>query len=217
VRKLILAALLITASCAERVDKVVVNGKDGVDGYSIVAKTLLNPEACGAAGGVEVLLALDLDRNLTFSSGDSVQTQYVTCNGTAGQNGSDGLPGSSCSVQATTNGAAITCGTSAPVMVTNGATGATGQQGPAGTLPSGAIFISAILTPCASSFVNHDEILLKLSNGKVIAVFDGGPNEDRLTFLVPGVMYRTTDHNNPNRTCDFKIDSNGNFTYQQQN
>jgi hypothetical protein len=94
----------------------------------------------------------------------------------------------------------------------NSLVGPQGPAGAAGVSPSG-IFITEFLNPCNNEFA-HDEILMRMSNGKVVAVFDGGPHEDRLTFLVPGTEYITTDRNTNNQ-CRFKITESGTLTGQK--
>lgn len=219
------------------------NGNDGSNGYSIVAKTVSNPGLCGESGGSAVYLALDLNRNLSYDEGDEVQTQYVTCNGRNGSNGADGANGtngtnglngtngtngSSCTVNKVGTVATITCGNSSAVIVdgTNGSngqkgdkgdkgdtgsTGATGATGPAGTNASG-IYISEVINPCGEEFAN-DEVFLKLSTGRILALHDGGANEDRLALIAPG-NYITTDRVQ-NRACSFTITSDYRVTNQQ--
>jgi len=116
--------------------------------------------------------------------------------GNTGQNGNNGV---SCGVTQLANGALITCGISSAVVL-NGSDGIDAM--------SGMIGIAAILNPCGST-TNHTEVLLKLSTGQVLAVYDGGPHWDRLALLIPGVVYQTTDsHQNQ---CVFSIDANGNL------
>lgn len=215
------------------------DGSNGQDGYSIVAKSVANPGLCGDAGGTAVYLALDLNRNLQYDESDEVQTQYVSCNGakgdtgsagadgqdgvdgTNGTNGTNGLNGTSCTVSKVGNAATITCGTSTAVVTdgTNGTDGAkgdkgdtgnTGATGAAGTNASG-IYISEVINPCGEEFAN-DEVLLKLSNGRILALYDGGANEDRLALLAPG-NYITTDRVQ-NRSCSFTITSSYQVTNQ---
>lgn len=89
-----------------------------------------------------------------------------------------------------------------------------GPQGPAGSpgiSPSG-IFISEFLNPCGVEF-NNEEILMKMSNGKVVGLYDGGPNEDRLAIIAPG-DYVTTDRGS-NSQCKFTITNAGNLINQK--
>lgn len=73
-----------------------------------------------------------------------------------------------------------------------GLPGDKGDKGDAGPMPSG-IFISAIQNPCGVENNGFDEVILKLSNGKFLGVYDGGANLDHLHVMVSGVTYVTTD------------------------
>lgn len=225
--------LILLVGCADKVQTIKVEGtpgNNGQDGYSIVTKAIANPAICGVAGGTSVLLALDLNRDLQFDNSDQVQTQYVTCNGTNGldgadgqdgsdgtngTNGSNGLNGTSCTVNKVGTVATITCGNSSTVVVDGskgdkGDTGNTGPTGPAGTNVSG-IYITEIINPCGEEFAN-DEVFLKLSTGRILALYDGGPQEDRLALIAPG-NYITTDRTQ-NRACAFTITSDYQVTNQ---
>lgn len=185
-------------------------GKNGQDGYSSVSSSKNNPALCGAAGGVEVFFALDMNRNLLFDAADSVQTQYVLCNGSKGDRGevgATGLTGQSCTASKVGTVSTIKCGTS-QVVVNDGATGATGA---AGTNASG-IYITAIINPCGVNWSN-DEVLLKLSNGRLLGLYDGGPNDDRLSLIIPGT-YRTTDTVS-GKYCTFTVTNDYNITNEQ--
>lgn len=213
---LTMLTLLTTVGCGQKTERVTVQGANGSDGYSIVSKTESNPELCGSSGGTMVILATDLDRDLHFSDGDLVQNQYVSCNG---NDGLDGLNGSSCSVSKVGTSSTITCGSSSAVVLDGsegskgdkGDTGSTGATGAAGVNASG-IYISSIINPCGEEFAN-DEVFLKLSNGRILALYDGGANEDRLTLIAPG-SYITTDRVQ-NRACSFTVTSNYEITNQE--
>lgn len=199
--------LVLMSGCGTKTEQITVQGTPGQNGYSIVAKTVSDPEICGDAGGTTVYLALDLDRNLQFSEQDEVQTQYITCNGT---NGRDGLNGTSCTINKEGNAATITCGNSSAVVVdgSKGDKGDKGDTGAAGQNASG-IYITSIINPCGEEFAN-DEVLLKLSNGRILALYDGGPNEDRLALIAPG-NYITTDASQ-SKSCSFTITSDYKIT-----
>jgi len=213
--KFILLLILVFVGCGKESTETFygVNGKDGINGtngvdgkngYSIVSSSTVNPEMCGESGGTEVFLALDMNQNLEFDLEDVVQTQYLSCNGTNGTNGKDGKDGTngiSCSVNKSGNIATITCGES-EVSIMDGATGADGQN-------ASGIYITEIINPCGQNF-NNDEVLLKLSNNKILALYDGGPQQDRLAILSNGT-YITTD-DNQNRSCTFNV-HNGAVTY----
>lgn len=219
-----LLLILILSSCGQKSDVVSVKGNDGAtgtngtsgrdgnsgaNGYSIVTKVTQNPALCGDAGGNEVFMALDLDRNLEFSGEDEVQSQYVVCNGKDGLNGEDGvngqagqngLNGTSCSVNKVNNISTITCGNSSSIVV-DGSKGDKGDTGSAGANASG-IYIAEIINPCGVEF-NNDEVFLRLSTGRILALYDGGPNEDRLALIAPG-NYITTDAVQ-NKSCSFTV------------
>jgi uncharacterized coiled-coil protein SlyX len=61
------------------------------------------------------------------------------------------------------------------------------------------------LDPCGDSS-GYDEILLKMSSGKVIAYFEDNGNR-HLTILNPETAYQTTDV----QKCKFKVDIDGNL------
>lgn len=222
---LVLLALVFATGCGTRTEQITVQGQPGApgqDGYSIVAKTINNPELCGVAGGSQVLLALDMNRDLQMDENDVLQTQYVTCNGrdgvdgedgSDGQDGRDGLNGTSCTVNKVGTVSTITCGT-ASVNVLDGAKGDKGDRGetgPQGPMPSG-IYITEIINPCGVEF-NNEEVFLRLSTGRILALYDGGPHEDRLALIAPG-NYITTDRNQ-NRACAFTITSDYQITNER--
>lgn len=126
-------------------------------------------------------------------------TSASVVNGVDGSPGIDGLPGldgDSCTVSQLVNGALISCGSSSAVVM-NGEDALSGMIG-----------IAEVLQPCGENFV-HDEVLLKLSTGQVLALFDGGPNLDRLTLLVPNQTYQTTDIGAG--ACQFSVNAQGNL------
>lgn len=182
------------------------SGTNGQDGYSLVSSSTNNPELCGAAGGVNVFIALDKNRDLLYNAGDDVQTQFLVCNGSRGTTGStgasgaNGMAGASCSVSKVGTASTIKCGNSS-VVVNDGATGNSGSNGRDGTSAQG-IWITEIVNVCGVEF-NNDEVFMRLSNGRLLGVYDGGPNEDRLALLAPG-NYRTTD-STANSSCTFTI------------
>ena len=218
---------LILVGCGQQHQTDVIIGKDGKDGddgndgYSIVAKSISNSSLCGSAGGTTVYLALDINRDLQFDDNDEVQTQYVACNGRNGldgENGEDGQDGTSCTVNKVGNAATITCGNSSAVVVDGvkgdkgdkGDTGNTGATGPAGTNASG-IYITGVINPCGVEFSN-EEVFLRLSTGRILALYDGGANQDRLALIAPG-NYITTDAVQ-NQSCSFTVTNDYQVTNQ---
>jgi hypothetical protein len=63
------------------------------------------------------------------------------------------------------------------------------------------------LKPCPLTFTTYSEVLFKIGN-KIYALYDGGPNQDRLVELPDG-NYVTTD----GRNCHFTI-SGGNLLWK---
>lgn len=61
------------------------------------------------------------------------------------------------------------------------------------------------LNPCNDG-VGYDELLLRMSNGKVVAYFESGNNRF-LSELIPNTFYQTTD----SQHCVFRVDINGNL------
>jgi hypothetical protein len=116
-----------------------------------------------------------------------------------------GPAGSSCTVVQDVNGATIFCTDGTSAFVANGLNGLDGNDGVT-DLNS----LVSILTPCPQNA--NSEILLKFSNGVVVALYDGGAHQDRLIVLQPNVVYQTSDHNNPNQVCEYKVDTQGNLT-----
>ena len=103
-----------------------------------------------------------------------------------------GNDGGSCTIADLLNGAIVTCGNE-QVVIFDGENALVG-----------AIAIANYIRPCGNEFPG-DEIFLRLTDGNILALFDGGPNEDRLTLLYPG-NWITTDRNR-NNTCHFTIDN----------
>lgn len=100
--------------------------------------------------------------------------------------------GQSCSVQQASNGAIVTCGASSAVIL-NGKDAA----------PSTSIGIASYVYPCGKNEFANDEIFLRLTDGNLLGLYDGGPNLDRLALLSPG-GYVTTDRDGCKK-CYFTI------------
>jgi hypothetical protein len=142
--------------------------------------------------------------------------------GANGLDGANGTAGTSCSVARIDNGVRINCGSTSQDLLnglngTNGlqgsvgatgAVGPTGSQGPQGQAGANAlanaIGIAGYIYPCGMEFDN-DEIFLRLTDGNILALYDGGPNEDRLALLAAG-NYRTTDRLG-NQVCNVNVSS----------
>lgn len=119
----------------------------------------------------------------------------ITCGNSVAfvYNGTNGRDGQSCSVSNTTAGVRITCGTSSEELL----------DGRDSALAN-AIGIAGYIRPCGNEFPN-DEIFLRMTDNQILALYDGGPHEDRLVLLAPG-NYITTDRNK-NKTCHFTVTS----------
>lgn len=140
-----------------------------------------------------------------------------------GSKGDKGTDGSTCSVFGTPDGASIRCTDGTSNVITNGLNGKSceltdlangvliscedsqaivydGEDAQATT-----IGVRNYIKPCGDEFPN-DEILLRMTDNKIIALYDGGPNLSRLVLLAPG-NYATTDRSR-NLTCHFTITNN---------
>lgn len=74
-------------------------------------------------------------------------------------------------------------------------------------VPKG-VSILGYIFPCGTEFRN-DEILLRMSDGNILALYDGGATMDRLTLLAPG-NYVTTDRTGAQ--CSFNVSAGLNIT-----
>ncbi len=70
------------------------------------------------------------------------------------------------------------------------------------SIPKG-ITILGFIFPCGTEFAN-DEIFLRLSDGNILMVYDGGDRLSRLALAVP-MTYVTTDRTGAQ--CTVKVDS----------
>lgn len=167
--------LALLVSCAdERRTEATVSAIDGVNGSSCSVTQLNN--------GVRI------------TCGNSVALIYNGENGATGSTGATGQAGSLCAVSNLSNGVRITCGNSSQDLFD-------GQNGRDSALTN-AIGIASYIKPCGSEFAN-DEIFLRMTDNNILALYDGGPHEDRLVLLAPG-KYITTDRNK-NNTCHFTV------------
>lgn len=111
--------------------------------------------------------------------------------GKDGLNGRDGADGSSCSVTQTLSGSIIDCEDGTSAVLLNGQNGLDGAHA-----------VLEIIDPCNKQGA-FDEVLLRLSNGALLAYFTQGSfNTSFLTLLTPG-QYQTTDGTN----CHFTVNS----------
>lgn len=108
--------------------------------------------------------------------------------------GASGSNGSSCSTSQFENGAIISCTDGTSSVVSDGIDGSSG--------------ILDFIYPCGTEFAN-DEVFLRLADGSILAVYDGGNLLSRLVRLSPG-NYVTTDRTGAQ--CQVNVDSNLNVT-----
>lgn len=153
-------------------------GPAGSNGYSMVFKVIpASLDEC-SAGGVTILMALDINRDGVFSTTDLNPQSISTCNGVAGRDGRDGDDGE--------DGA-------------DGADGEDGEDGQYASLP--AYTPVAAIYPCGNTSA-YAEVLLRLQNGLVLSSFSDNTSGKmtRFTFLPDG-QYMTTD----NLNCRFQL------------
>lgn len=139
---------------------------------------------------VSVLLGVLLGCGRARIAGTQNFTPTVGPAGMQGPAGETGNSGTSCSVSSVSNGAVITCGNTSAVVL-NGVDGTDGLDGNDGTQVD-------IVTPCPATANNHSEQLLCIAD-ELLAVFVASNNQIRLTKLVIGTNYQTTD----GRQCQF--------------
>lgn len=170
------------------------SGTNGSDGTSIIGT---NGSSCTVANEFDADNLEIVGARISCTDGSF----SIILNGLDGRDGVDGIgidgsDGKPCSVsrESGNNFVTINCPDNSTVQLFDGENGSDGST-------------ISILRPCST--VNHAEIFLKLSTGEIVAVYDGGPHDDRLTLLVPNVTYVTTDKDTK-KDCRFKIDNNGN-------
>lgn len=115
--------------------------------------------------------------------------------GGCNKQGPKGRTGVSCTVVEVTEGALISCTDGSSQLVTDGLDGQDGVS-------------IEVIDPCGDDPNEFDEILLKLTDGTVIAYFKENGHLEFLSVLDEG-NYVTTDK----QACEFSIDSNGNIYY----
>jgi hypothetical protein len=155
------------------------------------------------------------------------QGALVTCtDGTSSHitNGTNGVDGSSCNVISINNGAEISCDDGSSITLLNGINGSScevtqllngikvtcgneigyvynGEDG-----ATSAFTVTEVINPCGDYPGHFDEVLLKMSNGEILAHFSHG-NLQFLTLLTDG-NYVTTDK----QACNFNV-TNGVVTW----
>jgi hypothetical protein len=207
--------LMMTVGCGKQTKTIIIEGKPGQDGK----------DGTNGKDGSSCSVARAYDASGEFSIGVTISctdgSSELVLNGLNGQTGAtgaqgiQGVPGSSCSVarKAGDNYVTVSCPQQTDVVIYDGLEGQQGlkgdkgDQGQTGATGQAGTSVS-VLYPCGKG--THTEIFLKLSTGEIVAVYDGGPNDDRLTLLIQGVTYTTTDRDTK-KNCLFKLDSNNNI------
>ena len=81
--------------------------------------------------------------------------------------------------------------------------GYSGAQGPTGPQGPSSPEVIQVLRPCSP----NSDIILKLSDGTLVANYDGGPHDDRLVELSVPNTYGGAD----GFSCEFELDAQGNL------
>ena len=192
-------------SCTDGSFAIILNGQNGEQGSSCSASRQSQEDRvkiqCGNQPAVYIYDGDDGSNGVSCSATQLSNGARITCGNSValiynGEQGSTGQAGSSCAVSNLSNGVRITCGNSSQDLFD-------GQNGRDSALMN-AIGIASYIKPCGSEFAN-DEIFLRMTDGNILALYDGGPHEDRLVLLAPG-NYITTDRNK-NNTCHFTVTS----------
>lgn len=107
-----------------------------------------------------------------------------------------------CSVTKSGNVAKLTCNGDT-VELKDGEDGQDGLDGVDGVNGTDGLFVD-IIDPCGQEG-NYDEVILVTNAGQFVAYFaqNGAANQARLTILVEGPTYKTTDGTN----CKFKVEN----------
>lgn len=70
------------------------------------------------------------------------------------------------------------------------------------------VTVAGMIDPCGKSSSGYDEVLMRLSDGKVVAYFESG-NSRHLSVLETGVRYQTGDL----QACQFQVNAVGQISY----
>ena len=190
-RKFIFFSLCLgLMACGHRSGSTGVNGKNGVDGYSLVVDVVTMVSANGVICKRTDIFQ-DLDRNNFYSTGDTYQNGFLVCDGQVGAKGDTGEQGvAGLDGQDGTNGH-------------DGLNGHNGTNGTNGLNADTTYQVIEIIDPCgAQQAQGFDEVILKLGNGKYLASFSDNANGKNTRFgLLPHGNYQTTDGTN----CNFTI------------
>lgn len=137
----------------------------------------------------------DRDAPQPGPKGDRGETGPQGMPGSIGPRGYTGPKGLSCSVQSLPGGTTISCSDGTSAFIRDGIDGQNGRDAPPTPYT-----VTEVIDPCGSQGT-YDEVLLRMSNGKLLAHYASGAAQ-YLTLIGPG-SYITTD----NTSCFFSIDS----------
>lgn len=125
----------------------------------------------------------------------------ISCTDGTVANTYNGTKGISCSVIQLVNGARISCTDGAEAVVYNGEDGQNGEAAPPTPYT-----VTEVIDPCGKQ-ATFDEVLLRMSNGDLLAHFANGNNQF-LTTIGAG-SYSTTDGTN----CYFTVNNDKSVTW----
>ncbi len=213
------------------------NGTNGSNGFTTVfgmSRIAIDTNTCSSASGLQINSGIDLNLDGSLNPGEILNTALLCDgqNGATGAAGAAGINGHSmqfsvfaaapeiCAAGGSTlmmaldihdNGFySLTDPGQQQMTICNGANGANGTNGTNGTngvdAPVPAYSPVDVIIPCGNT-VSYKEVLLRLSNGQVLASFSeniSGLNT-RLS-LIPDGTYMNTDGSN----CTFSISTSGN-------
>lgn len=206
-RPIILILLIALASCGPRrpgkVGPKGDTGNNGEDGYSLVVDVVA--QTIGGVNCNRTDIFQDKDRNNFYSTGDTYQNGFLTCDGAigtqgiqgvAGNDGADGQDGSDglSSYQIALAHGFI--GSEADYLNSlHGQDGAQGPQGLPGINADTTYQIVSIVDPCGPQHPQgFDEVILKLGNGTYLSSFSDNANGKNTRFgILPNGNYTTTD------------------------
>lgn len=164
-------------------------------------------------GGIVYTVYVDVNLNASFDKEDSVVKSYPVCNGSNGSNGQDGS-GVAFAVLAASSDVCVGGGSTilmAKDVNNSGVYSVTAPNQQAMTICNGQSAQMPSYTPvdvihaCGDN-VPYKEVLLVLSNGKVLGSFsnDTGGTMTRLAFLSDGTFMNTD-----NSGCVFSLSTSG--------
>lgn len=151
------------------------NGADGLNSLVKIYRTnSIDPLICASGSGIAVESGLDVDGSNVLDALE-VQSLNFVCDGEVGAVGATGAIG---------------------------AQGPQGEQGEMG--PTSPNSIATVIDPCGDHPTKHDEVILQLENGLLLASFSDNANGLNTRFsLLGNGTYGTTD----GTSCTFTVSS----------